>query len=77
MVEMILALSIPITAILSSYFTLKAYSLGLKHNIAISKDKPIETKIIEVAKKNEKQHDNSTYSEIINEWLNGEVNENG
>ena len=69
MVNIILAITIPLTAIISSYFTLKAYTLGLKHNYQVKSGEKIQTKIIEVPKK-EKTPEN-TVNEVINEWLNG------
>lgn len=72
-----LIILIPIIAFISSYFTLKAYTLGLKHNVEVRQGiVPTEPKTIINEVKEHIQQKNEVVqtqqmNEIISEYLNG------
>lgn len=69
-----LIICIPVVAMITGYFTLKAYQMGLKHNYELKHDiKPTEPKspIIEHIEQKEKSKQREEYTNIVDEWLNG------
>lgn len=77
MVTVILIILIPLIAFISSYFTLKAYTLGLKHNVEVRQGiVPTEprTVIQEVKEHYQEKHSQANsqqMNEFISEYLNG------
>lgn len=71
----ILAMCIPVTAIVTGFFTLKALQLGLRWKMEIKQEKPptMETPKIPnpIAPIMEAKQEKETAS-VFNEWLNGE-----
>lgn len=79
MVDIVLALCIPITTYIGCKFTLKAYEMGLKHNYELknnerpSENKSIvekinEAKVAEEVRKEEVQKQ-QYFQQLINEYL--------
>ncbi|MFC5775153.1 hypothetical protein [Ectobacillus antri] len=73
-----LALLIPVTALVTGYFTLKAVQLGLRWQIEVRSEQPpsMETPVTQVQRVvQERQEFKDTQEQIavMNEWLNGEV----
>lgn len=78
MVTIILALCIPVTAIVTGFLTFKALQLGLRWNIELKKEQtptlevnPIKP-IIEAKKEKEVFEQEKQTNSILHEWLNGE-----
>lgn len=73
MVTIALICLIPVIALITGFFTLKAYSTGLSHNYDLKHDtKPIEVNPIKEffnAKNEDKEELNQV--SILSEWLNG------
>lgn len=66
---------IPVIAIITGYFTLKAYNLGLKANYELKNNiKPEEPKnlIIEHIEHTKEVAREEEAANIYNEWINGE-----
>ena len=75
MVDIVLALCIPITTYIGCKFTLKAYEMGLKHNYELkNNEKPSEEKsaigkIYETKEESkERKEQQQQFQEIINEY---------
>ena len=78
MVTIILALCIPVTAIVTGFLTFKALQLGLRWNIEVKKEQaptlevnPIKP-IIEAKQEKEAIKQEKETNSILHEWLNGE-----
>lgn len=78
MVTIILALCIPVTAIVTGFLTFKAVQLGLKWQIETKKEQlptlkvnPIAP-IIEAKQEKEAVQQEKETTSILQEWLNGE-----
>ena len=71
-VNIILALCIPVSMYLGHKFTLKAYEIGLKHNYELKNNiKPSETKniVVENIEKKVEEKKSQDFQEMINEYL--------
>lgn len=71
-VNIILALCIPVSMYLGHKFTLKAYEIGLKHNYEIKNNiKPSESKniVAETIEKKVEEKKQQDFQEMINEYL--------
>lgn len=73
----ILALSIPVTAIVTGFFVLKAVQLGLKWQIQTTKQEAptleIPNPIAEVVTGYQQKQVEKEQESILHEWLNGPV----